>query len=177
MAIELSPAPAYHRDSVSATRFNHVSVHARDLEESARFYEDVFGMVRIPTPRFPHTTVLWLQLGERQLHLFLSEGDAPAAHHFGLDVEDFESVYTRAKELGAIDETGYYSSVWQHPAGWVQMYLRDPAGNLIEVDWPDATTLDRSIVTDVKSLDDEVEQTDEAAVATLYAPAAAVKGH
>ena len=27
------------------------------------------------------------------------------------------------------------------------MYLRDPAGNLVEVNWPDASSLDRSVVT------------------------------
>ncbi len=145
-----------------------MSVHANDLEESARFYEDVFSMERIATPRFPHTTVLWLRLGEQQFHLFTHDGEAPRAHHFGVDVEDFESVYVRAKEGGHFDTDGYYASVWAHPAGWVQMYLRDPAGNLIEVDWPDVTTLDPSIVTDIRDLGDEVEQTGEAATASLY---------
>ena len=35
------------------------------------------------------------------------------------------------------------------------MYLRDPGGNLVEIDWPDASTLDRSIVTDLRKLADE----------------------
>ena len=56
----------------------------------------------------------------------------------------------------------------EHPAGWVQMYLRDPAGNLIEVDWPDVSTLDRSVITDIEKLDDEVPQAGEALGATLY---------
>ena len=38
--------------SVRATGINHVSISARDLEESARFYEEVFGMERIATPIF-----------------------------------------------------------------------------------------------------------------------------
>ncbi len=48
------------------------------------------------------------------------------------------------------------------------MYLRDPAGNLVEVDWPDVTTLDRSVVTDIRKLDDDVPQTGESHGATLY---------
>jgi hypothetical protein len=48
------------------------------------------------------------------------------------------------------------------------MYLRDPAGNLVEVNWPDAGTLDRSVVTTMKSIADERPQSDEALRATLY---------
>ena len=48
------------------------------------------------------------------------------------------------------------------------MYIRDPAGNLVEIDWPDVTTLDRSVVTDIRKLDDDVPQTGESAGATLY---------
>ncbi|MDX6536702.1 MAG: hypothetical protein QOD37_1043, partial [Gaiellales bacterium] len=50
----------------------------------------------------------------------------------------------------------------------VQMYLRDPAGNLVELDWPDVTTLDRSRVPDIKRLADSVPQAPEAQGATLY---------
>jgi hypothetical protein len=48
------------------------------------------------------------------------------------------------------------------------MYIRDPAGNLVEIDWPDVTTLDRSVVTDIRKLDDDVPQTGESHDATLY---------
>jgi hypothetical protein len=35
------------------------------------------------------------------------------------------------------------------PDGAVQMYLRDPAGNLVEVNWPDVTTLDREVIPEI----------------------------
>jgi hypothetical protein len=31
------------------------------------------------------------------------------------------------------------------------MYIRDPAGNLVEIDWPDITTLDRSVIGTIRS--------------------------
>jgi catechol 2,3-dioxygenase-like lactoylglutathione lyase family enzyme len=156
---------------VGAIRINHVSVHAVDLEQSARFYEEVFGMERIPAPKFRHP-VIWLRLGDQQLHLFQREAEAPPYHHLGLDVDDFEAVYLRAKERGLFDAGSWYSHIYEHTAGWVQMYLRDPAGNLVEVDWPDVTTLDRSVITDIRSLDDDVKQSGESHDATLYlAPA------
>jgi YD repeat-containing protein len=152
---------------VRATRVNHVSVVAHDLEESARFYEELFGAERIATPRFPEP-VLWLRLGEQQLHLFHRPVDAPVYHHLGIDVDDFEGVYRRAKERGLLDETAWGFKLRSHPAGWVQLYLRDPAGNLIEVDWPDVSTLDPEIRADVMPLERQVPQEGEAAVATLY---------
>ena len=58
--------------------------------------------------------------------------------------------------------------------GAVQMYLRDPAGNLVEVNWPDASTLDRSVVTTMKSIADERPQSDEALRAHALSGSASV---
>ena len=129
----------------------HVSVHAYDLEESVRFYKDFFGMEEIPAPDFA-TPVRWLRVGDLQLHLFRSENPAPAAHHFALDVDDFEAAYLRARELGIAEEEGRYSDVRELPDGAVQMYVRDPAGNLVEVNWPDVTALDRSVIPHVRKI-------------------------
>ncbi|MEW6636764.1 MAG: VOC family protein [Actinomycetota bacterium] len=136
---------------MAATGFTHVSVHARDLEESARFYRDLFGMEEVPAPEFPFP-VRWLRVGDLQLHLFQSEDPAPRAHHFGVDVDDFEAVYARAEELGAREREGYYSNLYELPDGAVQMYLRDPSGNLVEVNRRSAAGLDRSIVGELKKV-------------------------
>ena len=151
-----------------AIRINHVSIRADDLEESARFYERLFGMERIPTPVFPDVRVLWLRLGDQQLHLFQDDAESPRYHHFAVDVDDFEAVYGTAKKLGLLDTGTHGAAVREHPSGWVQMYIRDPAGNLVEIDWPDVGTLDRAVVTDIRSLADEVPQTGDSAGATLY---------
>ena len=47
---------------MTAISINHVSIHAQDLERSAAFYEQLFGMQRIPTPTFAFP-VAWLRLG------------------------------------------------------------------------------------------------------------------
>ena len=154
---------------MGALRLNHVSIHADDLEESARFYEDVFELERLPAPTFGDTTVVWLAVGEQQLHLFIRETGPPRFHHFGIEVDDFEAVYLRAKEHHALEPTTFgRGAVRELPDGSVQMYLRDPAGNLVEVVWPDASTLDRSVVTELTRLADDVEQAPEAERATLF---------
>ncbi len=108
---------------------NHVSVHAEDLEESARFYEEWFGMDRLPTPDFGHP-VVWLRAGDRQLHLFHLEVEAPKNHHFAVTVDDLSAFYAQARAAGILDR----EEVREFPGGGFQMYIRDPAGNLVEVD-------------------------------------------
>ena len=110
----------------------------------------------------------WLRVGEQQLHLFKSESSAPRSHHFALDVDDFEAAYLKAKELELLDDETFGAAVRELPDGAVQMYIRDPAGNLVEVNWPDVSTLDRSVITEIRSVADERPQWGEAASATLY---------
>ncbi len=150
-----------------ATRFNHVSIHAYDMEESLRFYMEVFGMERLPSPDFSQH-VEWLRLGGQQLHLFLRETPAPEFHHIALDVDDFEAAYVKAKELGLLDENSFGAGVRELPDGAVQMYIRDPAGNLVELDWPDVNNLDRSVIANIRRVVDERPQSDEALRSTLY---------
>ena len=133
-----------------ARGYTHVSVSATDLDESVRFYTDFFGMEEIPSPDFSRP-VRWLRVGDLQLHLFLDQDPAPARHHFALDVDDFEAAYRKAEELGVRDG-GHYSTVRELPDGAVQMYLRDPAGNLVEINWPDAATLDREVIPEIQKI-------------------------
>jgi YD repeat-containing protein len=150
-----------------ATGFNHVSIHADDLERSARFYEDVFGLERIPTYNFAFP-VQYFRLGDLQLHIFERDAPAPAFHHIAINVDDFEQAYERAKELGILERESFFEDLYELPDGSVQMYIRDPAGNLVEIDWPDVSTLDRSRLPELKRLDESVPQTGDALRATLY---------
>ena len=77
-------------------------------------------------------------------------------------------MHRKAKELGLLDDETWGEPLRVHPSGWVQMYIRDPAGNLIEVDWPDASTLDPALAAELHPLEDDAPQTGEAARATLY---------
>jgi len=151
-----------------AISINHVSIHAHDLEESAAFYEQLLGMERIPAPTFAFP-VAWLRLGRQQLHLFVrSDAQAPQFHHVGLSVDDFDAVYWRAREERLRDDSAFFSAMYELPDGSVQMYLRDPADNLVEVDWPDARTLDARIREELIPLSATVHQTGDALSATLY---------
>lgn len=150
-----------------ATGINHLSVHADDVETSVRFYEAVFGMERIPTYNFGFRTQ-YLRCGDRQLHVFELADPVGRYQHFALDVDDFHAVYEAAKARGVLDGETFGNAVNELPDGSVQMYLRDPSGNLVEVDWPDVASLDTARIPELQKLADRFPQVGEALAATLY---------
>lgn len=153
------------RRGMVTARYTHVTIQADDLEESVRFYESAFGMERLPTPDFEEP-IQWLRCGDLQLHLIETHADPPSINHHGLHVDDFEGVY---RALGAeggaefealphvdADFVDGAPPVYVLPTGEVQLYVRDPAGNLVEVNAPDVDEIDGSVVTNL------VERTDVA---------------
>ncbi|HEX3688924.1 MAG TPA: VOC family protein [Solirubrobacteraceae bacterium] len=114
-------------------QLNHVSVNARNLQESVDFYVDLLGAELIATPNFG-LPVQWLALGHTQLHLFERDLAPTSHHHLGITVSDLEPVYRAAKRRAAFDDDAFGNHLVQLPGDVVQMYVRDPAGNLVEID-------------------------------------------
>jgi catechol 2,3-dioxygenase-like lactoylglutathione lyase family enzyme len=114
-------------------QINHVSVNAVNLPESVDFYIEVFGAETIPTPKFGRP-VQWLALGRTQLHLFEQPTQRRGIHHFGITVDDIAPVYSAARRRDAFDWEGHGDRLRELPGDVVQLYLRDPAGNLVEAD-------------------------------------------
>src|SRR5215813_2915197 len=106
--------------AVRATGFNHLSIGSRNMEDSVRFYEDVFGLERIPTYNFGFKTQ-YMRCGNLQLHIFELEDHVPIYQHFALDVDDFHAVYEKAKAIGALDSVAFRNAVNELPDGCVQM--------------------------------------------------------
>lgn len=147
-----------------ATRLNHVSISALDLDESTRFYEHVFGMERIPSPRFD-VPVRWLRVGDLQLHLFLDDRPAPPRHHVGFTVDDFDAAYRAVRERMTLP---WGLQLVELPSRQLQLYFTDPAGNLIELNWHDADLIDRSRYPELVRLADQIEQPPESDGAVLF---------
>src|SRR3979490_1417251 len=151
---------------MKVTGFNHLSIGTKNLEESVKFYETVLGMELIPSYNFGFRTK-YLRCGDLQLPIFELEDQVPLYQHFAVDVDDFHAAYDAAKAIGALDSTTFRNPVNELPDGCVQMYLRDPAGNLLEIDWPDVETLDRSRIPEMKLLTEFAEQNAEGLAASL----------
>jgi len=143
-----------------STWINHVSVNAADLQESVDFYVELLGAEPIPTPNFG-VPVQWLALGRTQLHLFKRDGQPPSHHHFGITVDDLEPVYRAAERRGVFDRDSFANHLVELPGDVVQLYLRDPAGNLIEIDHEGVDRLPDDIRGQLKQLWEVNPQSEE----------------
>ena len=150
-------------------RINHVSVNARDLQESIDFYVELLGAEPLATPNFG-LPVQWLALGRTQLHLFERDLEPTSHHHFGVTVDDLEPVYRAADARGAFDDVAFKNRLVELPGDVVQLYVRDPAGNLVEIDSPGKDRLPADMRAQLKQLWDFNPHTDEQMRARLFVP-------
>jgi catechol 2,3-dioxygenase-like lactoylglutathione lyase family enzyme len=150
-------------------RINHVSINARDLEESVDFYVELLGAEPIPTPKFG-IPVQWLALGRTQLHLFEHDIQPPSHHHLGITVDELEPVYRAAERRGAFDREAFRNHLVELPGDVVQLYLRDPAGNLVEIDQHGAARLPEDMRAQLKHLWDFNPQSEENMRGRLFVP-------
>ena len=152
-----------------STRINHVSVNARDLQQSVDFYTELFEAKPVPTPNFG-IPVQWLSLGRTQLHLFERNLEPTSHHHFGITVDDVEPVYRAAERRGAFDREAFRNHLVELPGDVVQLYLRDPAGNLIEIDQHGVDRLPEDLRAQLKGLWDFNPQSEEQMRGRLFVP-------
>ncbi|HEY1366942.1 MAG TPA: VOC family protein [Gaiellaceae bacterium] len=152
-----------------AEGLNHVSVSASSMDESLRFYSEVFGAEPVPSPNFGFP-VRWLRLGRNQLHLFERPGEAPTYHHFAVTVttDEFAAVYRRAREHDCFERDTFRHHFYELPGDCAQLYLRDPGGNLVEVDVLGASGIADEVRSDMKRLADAQPQSEENLRATLF---------
>ena len=152
-----------------SSRINHVSVNALNLQESVDFYVDLLGAEPIATPNFG-IPVQWLALGRTQLHLFERDLEPPSYHHLGITVDDLEPVYRAAERRAAFDKEAFRNHLVELPGDVVQLYVRDPAGNLVELDHHGADRLPDDLRAQLKGLWDFNPQDDEQMSARLFVP-------
>lgn len=152
-----------------SSRINHVSINARNLQESVDFYVELLGAELIPTPNFG-LPVQWLALGRTQLHLFERDLQPTSHHHLGITVEDIEPVYRAAQRRDALDRHAFGNHLLELPGDVVQLYLRDPAGNLVEIDHQGVDRLPDDMRAELKGLWEFNPQSDEQMHGRLFVP-------
>lgn len=112
---------------------HHVSLNVRDVEEAGRFYVEVLGLEVLPRPDFGFPG-LWLRSGAQEIHLMQVDGHAaPEGQHFAFRVADLDAAREELTGRGV-----EVSEPRPLPGGARQAFLRDPSGNLIELNEPGA---------------------------------------
>ena len=150
-------------------RINHVSINARDLDESVGFYVGLLEAEPIATPNFG-LPVQWLAIGDTQLHLFERALEPTSQHHFAVTVHDLEHPYRFAEARQAFDFESFGNHLVLLPGDVVQLYIRDPAGNLVELDQAGADRLPSDLRSRLKGLWDFNPQDEENVRGRLFVP-------
>ena len=113
---------------------DHVSFRVSDLDAALHFYQEILGCKPVPRPDIGIGGA-WLQAGNVQIHLIVPpEGvtglgnnpdrTIPLANHTAFAVDDYEKTRDHLKEHGLeVVETNVSQG---------QMWVSDPAGNIIE---------------------------------------------
>lgn len=133
---------------------NHVTLIVDDFDKARDFYTNVLGLEEIPAYGFDYPVQFYKINDRQQLHITEWKDTPSFRGHLCVQVADFNECFRRFKALGIID-TRPWGKVRRLKDGSMQMFIRDPAGNLIEISHPDSSTVDPDIWED-----ELVEQSD-----------------
>jgi len=128
-------------DSADDFLIQHVNVNVDDLDAAIPFYRDVLGLSLDETPEQGFRSQFFRIGPNQQIHMNEIRDHRQFRGHFCLVVPDFMGVFARAKAAKAID-LAPWGKVRQLPNGKMQMFVRDPSGNLIEIANSSGETVD-----------------------------------
>ncbi len=120
---------------MKVTRILHASVNVTDtLDEADDWYRSLLGLAPVPRPSIDGIPGAWFAISDAQLHLVGARNPElaidPTAHHVCFAVEDLDGAVAELEAAG-ID----YRRSRQDDQGVTvqQVFLIDPAGNLVEL--------------------------------------------
>jgi catechol 2,3-dioxygenase-like lactoylglutathione lyase family enzyme len=126
--------PQAREDSMAA-KLRHIALSVANPDETAKFYEEVFGLQRVGKTDSPLASGVYLSDGFINIALLhyktddmagMKEGkDFVGTHHFGFQVDDPEGTKRRIEACGgkffmdlpALKETLYYEEKYRDPEG------------------------------------------------------------
>ena len=130
--------------------FHHINFVSENIEELDMFYQNIMQMETIPPEKFPRTAatddagydgkIEFVTEGTMQMHLAEAEIIVANKHNHEInpvkkgyiafrtdDIEEFKT-HLRKKNI----QCSYYGTAFAKE--WYQIFFRDPADNVIEVD-------------------------------------------
>jgi lactoylglutathione lyase len=128
-------------------QINHATIIVQDLEQACAFYEQELGLEPIPTFNLDFPAQFYRVNERQQLHVTEWKDTPSFRGHVCLQIDDFNGIFYRMRELGVIDVTPW-GKVRRLPDGAMQMFVRDPSGNLIEISCSPDMEVDDAIFDD-----------------------------
>jgi catechol 2,3-dioxygenase-like lactoylglutathione lyase family enzyme len=130
-----------------ALKINHVTLIVDNLEKAGEFYQHELGLEPLAAFRFDYPVMFFKFNEEQQLHISEWDDNTSFRGHVCVQVDDFNSLFFRMKELNVID-VNPWGKVRKLPDGAMQMFVRDPAGNLVEISSVPGADIDPRIFAD-----------------------------
>ena len=116
-----------------STRIQHVTLLVDDLAPTRDFYCHEFGFTERQVEGLDYPGAFLVVNDRQELHLAELPDRPPSFRgHFCLRVADWSATYHRMKALGILDVRPW-GRIRELPDGSLQLYVRDPSGNLVEV--------------------------------------------
>ncbi len=114
---------------------HHVSINVDDLADALEFYVGKLGFSELPRPDFGFPGA-WIATGADQVHLLEIAGQPRSeTQHWAFDVEDLDAAIADLEAHGVEYRVSRSTDGGRSP----QAFLRDPSGNLIELQQPMAS--------------------------------------
>lgn len=129
------------------TNIQHVNISVADLDAAVAFYTDVIGLGLASTPELGFPAQFIAINDYQEIHINEVPDAPPERAHFCLRVADFNGVFRRAKSAGVIDTTTN-GRAKRLASGTIQMFVRDPSRNLVEIACDADQPVDSEILAD-----------------------------
>lgn len=110
---------------------HHVAIGVKDVPEAIEFY-GLLGLVPLPRPDFGFPGA-WLQAGSQQVHLLETATVPPGAeNHYAFQVHDLDEIVAHLSAHGVKARIS-----GRVPGAGKQAFIKDPSGNVVELNQPD----------------------------------------
>jgi predicted enzyme related to lactoylglutathione lyase len=110
-------------------KLRHIAICVTDLEKSARFYENVFGLTRAHVEHQDIGSAIYLTDGVVNLALIRPKDPGKMREHFGFVVDDLDGTQRRIEQNG-----GKYAFTLGHPERKnFEIKFTDPEGRIFDI--------------------------------------------
>lgn len=126
---------------------NHATLIVDDLDRARAFYSGVLHLEEVPAYDFDYPVMFYKLPDGRQIHITEWKDTASFRGHIAVEVADFTAAFGTFKDMGIID-TAPWGRVRRLKDGTMQMFVRDPAGNLVEISQRPGTPVGDAVTAD-----------------------------
>lgn len=109
---------------------HHVSVNVDDVDAAVAFYTELLGLRSIDRPDIGVPGAWLTAPNGLQVHLIELPGGGSDSNHMAFAVDDIEA------EIAALRARGMAVPDWSDIGTGRQVFLRDPSGNIVELNQP-----------------------------------------